>query len=63
LISPEIETIHELAIPLVAPLIGFVYSILGLVPGGAAVTNKLTTVAHSVMGVAGALKTLLGGAH
>ncbi|KAH8789793.1 hypothetical protein BGZ57DRAFT_89220 [Hyaloscypha finlandica] len=63
LIGPEIATVLELAIPLVAPPVGFVYSILGLVPGGAVVTTELTTVAHSVMGVASTLKTLLGSAH
>jgi hypothetical protein len=63
LIGPEIATVLGLALPLVAPLIGFVYSILGLLPGGDAFTTELTTVGGTVMGLVGVLKTILGGAH
>jgi hypothetical protein len=63
LIASDIATVLGLTMPLVAPFIGFVYSTVGSHPYGDAVTTELTTVAGSVMGVAVALKTILGGVH
>jgi hypothetical protein len=51
LVKPEVAAVLALVLPLVTPVTGFAYAVVGLIPGGDVAIAQITAHAGAVLSV------------